>query len=283
MNAEDLYMREDLMTPEELEEFHFDPSSAEIQTLSPLLRQWILFGNAGDEDDDEFGMLRPAPEAATRRAFERRPPALGATPALLAELQSHYELLPPVQQRMLYRHVRSTMLRQLMSCDGATNINDLVNILQEEMKSGTPSPVPEWYKYSTVTMGPRKIGYDGCSNRDCHRTESHDQPKFANCSKCKVSVYCSRECQVIDWRARHKKVCKKAAEEREKIERVGKMMQGLSDLSMTGQGTGDLSRDLNYRQARRNPVVRERRRQLKAEKKRPKGQQPAEGPDPNFF
>jgi hypothetical protein len=42
MNAEDLYRREDLMTPEELEEWHFEPSSAEVETLSPLLRQWIL-------------------------------------------------------------------------------------------------------------------------------------------------------------------------------------------------------------------------------------------------
>lgn len=280
MNAEDLYRREDLMTPEELEEWHFEPSSAEVETLSPLLRQWILFGGNG-EDGDGF---RPSPEAATRRAFERRPSALGATPALLAELQSHYDVLPPVQKRMLYRHVRSTMLRQLISCDGATDINDLVNILQGEMDSGIPSPVPEWYKYSTVTMGPRKIGYDGCVNRNCHRTESHDKPKFANCSKCKVAVYCSRDCQVEDWKARHKKVCKEAAEEREKMVRVGKMMRGLSDLSMTGQDMGDLSglNGLNYHEARRNPAVQERRRQLRTEKKRPQGQ-PAEGPDPKFF
>ena len=153
MNAEDLYMQEDLMTPEELEEFHFDPSSAETQTLSPLLRQWILFGNAGDEDEDDdgFGMPHPAPEAATRRAFERCPRRhLVPLQPCWPSLQSHYgDLLPPVQQRMLYRHVRGAMLRQLVSCDGATNnIDDLVDILQQEIMSGTPSPVPEWYKYS---------------------------------------------------------------------------------------------------------------------------------------
>lgn len=278
------------MTPEELEEFRFEPSSAEIQTLSPLLRQWIMFGNVGDDgedsddDGDGFDGLRPAPEAATRREFDRRPPALGATPALLAELKSHHDMLPPVQQRILHGHVRSTMLRQLISCDGATAIDDLLEILEKEMKSGIPSPVPEWYKYSTVTMGPRKIGYDGCVNRECHRTESYDQPRFANCSKCKVAIYCTRECQIEDWKLRHKKACKQAGKEREQIERVGKMMQGLSDVSLTGQDVGNLSGlgGMGYKEARRNSVVRERRRQLKAEKKRPKGES-AEGPDPNFF
>lgn len=152
------------------------------------------------------------------------------------------------------------------------------------MASGAPAPVPEWYKYSTVTvtMGPRKIGYDRCTNRGCNRMDLHDRPRFANCSKCKVAIYCSRDCQVEDWYARHRKVCKQAAKRREMTVKAGKMMQGLSDLSLTGQT--DEQNPLagtNHKGARRNPAVRERRRQLKAEKKRPKGE-PAQGPDPNF-
>ncbi|KAL9182089.1 hypothetical protein ACHAXT_012432 [Thalassiosira profunda] len=225
MNAEDLYTREDLMTPEELEDFHLDPSDCAIPTLTPLLKNWILMGAIGD-DSDSF--MHPAPEAETREEFERRPPALGANPRLLRGLEAHYEILPPVQQRSMYRLVRSQMLRQLISCDGAATLPDLVGILRREMEAGTPSPVPEWYEFSTVRMGPRKIGYDGCSNRGCLRTESCDKPRFARCSKCKVAVYHSRECQIEDWKARHKQVCKQAKKEREQIARAGAAMQAFS-------------------------------------------------------
>lgn len=196
----------------------------------------------------------------------------------------HYAVLPPVQQRSLYKCLRGTMLRQLISCNVAGTMDNLVDILQQEMDSGTPAPVPDWYKYSTVTMGPRKIGYDACANRERLKTETqHDQPKFQQCSRCKVAVYCGRDCQVEDFHARHKKVCKKAAKEREKIASVSKFMQGLSDLSLTGQDIIDSSGNLrNPREARHDPAVRERRRQLRAEKKRPKNE-PAEGPDPYFF
>jgi hypothetical protein len=34
------------------------------------------------------------------------------------------------------------------------------------------------------------------------------------CAKCKVVQYCSRECQISDWKAGHKQVCKQAEEER---------------------------------------------------------------------
>ena len=33
------------------------------------------------------------------------------------------------------------------------SVDDLVDILQKEMESGVPSPVPKWYHYSTVTRG----------------------------------------------------------------------------------------------------------------------------------
>ena len=231
MNAEDLYIgREDLMTSEELEDIHHDPSTETIPTYTPILRQWILFGNTGNEDDDSGFGMRPTPEDEYRHEFENRPPAMGATPLLLNELRTHHVKLPPVQQRLLYRSVRYQMLRQLISCDGAETINDLLGILQKEMESGTPAPVPDWYEYSTVRMGPRKIGYDGCSNRGCYHTEVHDKPRFSRCSKCKVAIYCSRDCQATDWKARHKKVCKGAAEQREKIIRVSQMMQGMSGM-----------------------------------------------------
>lgn len=38
-----------------------------------------------------------------------------------------------------------------------------------------------------------------------------DKEGTKRCSICKIVSYCSKDCQVADWRARHKKVCKKAA------------------------------------------------------------------------
>jgi hypothetical protein len=61
-------------------------------------------------------------------------------------------------------------------------------------------------------------------------------------------------------------------------------MQAISDLSLTGQDSLLQHFDLGLAIpiAKSNPAVKERRRQLRAEKKRPKGQIP-EGPDPDFF
>lgn len=166
----DCYMdRRDLCTPEEWEELHHEPSSETIPTLSPRMRNWlmdiVLLG------DGEIEIVTP--EAATRRQFERRPPAMGCpSKDVLEECLTHSERLPPVQQRILFRRLRDTMLRHLIPCDGISTIGGLIDILKHEMDTGIPSPVPDWYTFSTVTMGPRKIGYDACGNRGCFRTET---------------------------------------------------------------------------------------------------------------
>jgi len=105
--------------------------------------------------------LRPSPIAKYKEQFENRPPALGATPQLLAELKAHDAKLPlgGGQQRMLFQSLRDQMLRQLISCDGAKCMADLVDILQKEKESGIPSPIPDWCTFSTAPAG-GKIGYD---------------------------------------------------------------------------------------------------------------------------
>jgi hypothetical protein len=41
--------------------------------------------------------------------------------------------------------------------------------------------------------------------RECRRCKSTDAPMI--CSKCKTARYCSKNCQVADWRLKHKKFC----------------------------------------------------------------------------
>lgn len=94
-----------------------------------------------------------------------RSPSLGATQALLDECRRHNEVITPVQQRELYNSLKSKMLRVLISCSGAKTINELLDILELELKSGTPAPLPDWYEFSTIKWGPRKMDCDKCSNR----------------------------------------------------------------------------------------------------------------------
>lgn len=178
MNAEDLYAgREDLMSAEEREEWNHDPQDDDVPTYSTILRSWLL--------GDNFQGLSP-PDAEGREEFLARKPALGATPALLQELEEHYQRITPVQQRMLLGSIRHKMLRQLIPCCGAKTLDDHIHILREEMESGTPSPVPGWYDFSTVRYGPRRIGYYECENRGCSQTETVDKA-FSRCVKCKLA------------------------------------------------------------------------------------------------
>lgn len=46
-------------------------------------------------------------------------------------------------------------------------------------------------------------GVEACANLDCNK---HGTNK---CARCKRAFYCSKECQRLDWKARHKKSCGK--------------------------------------------------------------------------
>ena len=53
-----------------------------------------------------------------------------------------------------------------------------------------------------------------CARRDCSKTEPLEPPeetskRFAACAKCQTARYCSRECQIADWKkgGRHKRMC----------------------------------------------------------------------------
>ena len=227
MNPHDVYLsREDLMTEEERVDFTSVPADYNL----PLFPR-------------NFDMMRmtelPAPEALEREAFERRRPALGLRPADLDSIQSHMSnpSYAEPQRRRLFSMLKNSMLRALIPTSGAATVPELLDLLREDLKSG-PAAIPEWYTFSTVTMGPRKIGYDFCSTRGCMKTEGLET-KFMLCGACSVCVYCGVECQKEDWKARHKQVCKEAKAQREQAAKVGQMMQRLSDVSLVGGARGD--------------------------------------------
>lgn len=224
MNAEDLdfILLEKfphLLTEEEKEDMHRVPNSSVIPDLPPGLNRWC-------------NKFRGKPEECQKSEFESRLPALGLTLGLLDELQTHLQhpQLKPVQKRFIFRLLRSKMLISLISCSDCSTIEDLISILRSEIISGIPAPVPEWYTFSTVTLGPRKVGYYSCTRRNCFKTETLDT-RFQKCSQCSLAVYCSRECQLQDWKDKHKKVCKQGKENHDQTAKVGQLLQMFSAMS----------------------------------------------------
>ncbi|CAI5496289.1 unnamed protein product [Closterium sp. Naga37s-1] len=53
---------------------------------------------------------------------------------------------------------------------------------------------------------PLPEGFRVCCNELCGRSETRKQ-EFRCCSACGEAKYCSRVCQAVDWKARHKVVC----------------------------------------------------------------------------
>ncbi|KAF7954530.1 hypothetical protein EAE96_005650 [Botrytis aclada] len=50
-----------------------------------------------------------------------------------------------------------------------------------------------------------------CSNYNCPLSKNYErstQDKLKNCTKCKCTWYCTKNCQKEDWKRRHKQWCK---------------------------------------------------------------------------
>ena len=222
MNADDLlanYFDHGLATAEEREDWEHNSADDAVRTTPSWWRERLM-------------ACPPLPEALTRREFEARRPALGLTTAQVDDLETHAKnpLLHPAQLRSLFRMVRSTMCRNLIPTPGCSTVAELCSILRDEIASKVPARVPDWYVFSTVTMGPRKIGYDVCSARGCLQTETLDK-RFLKCGQCRLPLYCSKDCQKNDWKVRHKKVCREIAEQRKKVKSAGKILQLMSGVS----------------------------------------------------
>uniref|UniRef100_A0A7N0TXE8 MYND-type domain-containing protein n=1 Tax=Kalanchoe fedtschenkoi TaxID=63787 RepID=A0A7N0TXE8_KALFE len=61
----------------------------------------------------------------------------------------------------------------------------------------------EWFAARGGDLG---AGLRMCSNQGCGRPETRNH-EFRRCSICGVVNYCSRACQALDWKLRHKTAC----------------------------------------------------------------------------
>ena len=219
MNIEDIYYDfPELMTPEEKEDRDFEEYDDQGNCLVELLSypRWFM----------DHCMYLPRPEADSRTEFERRKPALGLSQDKIQQLRDYYNdpRLLPVQKRSFASYLKHQMMRQLICTDGCQTVEELFAILQADLDSNIPAAVPDWYKYSTITHGPRDTGYYQCQNRGCYHTDTLER-KIAACSRCKLARYCCKKCQQEDWSARHKKICKKAKEKRDMTAQAGSFIQ----------------------------------------------------------
>jgi hypothetical protein len=63
-----------------------------------------------------------------------------------------------------------------------------------------PPPISEYYIFIMAAL----VSLESCSYCGANN------PNLKACSKCRVTKYCGRECQLADWKAGHKKVCGEA-------------------------------------------------------------------------
>jgi len=148
-------------------------------------------------------------ESYMAEKLTNRLPALGLNKVQLDQLEreAQDDGTTPLEKRAMFLFIRNTMLGQLISCDGASNLIDLIRILRVQLASGKPAPIPKWFQCSDGDF--LGTGYHACENRDCNRTDTLDT-ELSHCAKCKLAVYCSRECQMADRKARHKICCREA-------------------------------------------------------------------------
>jgi hypothetical protein len=258
MDNDSMYMNHpELASAEELEDWDFDERSGRIPTFpaswTPIIPNLLSLAMPG---------------AMGRSKWEKRSPALGLNEMNIRALEKHAEnsALLGVQRRRIFDIIRSKMLQQLISCSGAGSVGDLCKILRAELTSGVPAPAPAWYVFSTITFGPRKVGYSCCCHRGCLVTESVTSSPFKKCSQCRVSWYCSEKCQELDWLARHKVVCNDAAESRRKHRNVSAMLQKFCDFSLTGNAPFSRSRSMTSAEIAHS--ISQRKAHLKREKLR---------------
>ena len=132
---------------------------------------------------------------------------------------------------ILGQFIRCVPVSAEFSDDIVTMLLKCLQVVKKKLKSGTPTgdildaviagkdgPINEEAKSSLVRLQSlarlSNDNYDTMRSaklkicRHCDKIETRDGAiKLMKCQRCKETYYCSRECQVADWK-RHKKMCK---------------------------------------------------------------------------
>ena len=240
MNGSDLYIGTEWDSDPE------DPDVKEMHGEALMQRKYgkiprdVYFTNRALHDY----LLGKSPEDEYKQEFLERAPSLGMTRQQIQRLRdTDVELVDEdgvKQKRRLFSILRSSMLRQMVPCDGASNLTELADALDRELDKGV-APPPSWYVFSKKNFGPRRIGLKACDNSGCFRVES-EELKMSKCGSCSIPLYCSRECQKADWTRRHKHVCKKGKEERDKIKKTSELLERFKMSSEARRGGGGAGR-----------------------------------------
>ena len=113
-----------------------------------------------------------------------------------------------------------------------------------------------------------------CARRDCPKTEPLEPPeetskRFAACAKCQTARYCSRECQIQDWKkgGRHKRMCpqltafKERGFDRDDYSAEDDLCKGVRRMSTTPQKVPERApfRHYSYRDADERPPAWQRK------------------------
>ena len=76
-------------------------------------------------------------------------------------------------------------------------------------------------------------GTQACDNTACSRELS---ALVLRCGRCKSASYCSKECQILDWRARHKQTCVRAASAIKGVKRDDQLNRLFNDGALHYEG-----------------------------------------------
>ncbi|KAK6920515.1 Zinc finger, MYND-type [Dillenia turbinata] len=93
------------------------------------------------------------------------------------------------------------LLHQL-STSSSTSL--VLNIVSSQEIDVANRFLVEWYGLRDDELGPE--GLRMCSNARCGRPETR-RHEFRRCSICGIRFYCSRGCQALDWKLKHKGEC----------------------------------------------------------------------------
>ncbi|KAL7534338.1 hypothetical protein ACHAWF_004802 [Thalassiosira exigua] len=94
-----------------------------------------------------------------------------------------------------------------------------------------------------VTRSREPLGeFIGCARECC------SNPGTKSCNRCKIVRYCSRDCQVVDWKAGHKKVCKKSVHTKAPSEEAVRVARAMASPALRSQDEYLQSNpDIDYR------------------------------------